>query len=225
MDLTAITNPGAGGVTTTPQDKTGLGKDDFLKLLMAQMSNQDPSAPADSTQFVAQLAQFAGVEQMQGMSSTLQNLLLAQTSSNQTQSINLIGKSVQYKTDKVNFDGTNPPKLYGNLSANAATVTAVISDSTGKVVRTLQVNGAQAGQLSMPWDGHDDKGNVLPPGTYSVKMTAADTGGKSVPVDAQGVGLVTGVSFSKGYPELQVGGATLTLSDIVSVTQTQTPTN
>src|SRR5450432_3182658 len=106
MDIASITNPGAGGVTTTPTDKSTLGKDDFLKLLMAQMSNQDPSNPTDSSTFVAQLAQFANVEQLQSVNQSLDTLLVAQSSSNQTQAIGLIGKNVSYKSSSVTFDGT-----------------------------------------------------------------------------------------------------------------------
>ncbi|MBK7858968.1 MAG: flagellar hook assembly protein FlgD [Archangiaceae bacterium] len=217
MDVSSVTNPGAGGVST-PTDKTKLGKDDFLKLLLAQLSQQDPTSPADSQAFVAQLAQFANVEQLQGVNEGLQTMLVAQTSSNQTQTVGLLGKDVRYKTDSCTFDGS-PVQLHGNLSKNASTVSAAIVDSTGKTVRTIQLRDVASGEISATWDGLDDKGNPLPKGDYKVRLTAADEKGGNIPVDVYGTGRVTGISYAKGYPELQVGTATLTLSNIIAVTE------
>src|SRR5437762_11024181 len=86
----------------TTADRIGsdkLGKDEFLKLLMAQLANQDPTAPTDNQAFVAQLAQFAGLEAAQGTNSRLDTLLMAEASSNQTAAVSFIGKNVDYRTD------------------------------------------------------------------------------------------------------------------------------
>src|SRR5438874_406051 len=92
-------------VDTTAQAKTTgsnkMGKDEFLKILMAQLSNQDPASPADTGQFVAQLAQFSALEQSQNMNTNLENLLVAQASATQNSAINLVGKDILYKTDSL----------------------------------------------------------------------------------------------------------------------------
>src|SRR3712207_366020 len=80
-----------------------LGKEEFLKLLMAQLSHQDPTAPADSTQFVAQLAQFASLEMMTNANDTLEALLVSSAAQQQAAVANLVGKDVQYNTEKVNL--------------------------------------------------------------------------------------------------------------------------
>jgi flagellar basal-body rod modification protein FlgD len=57
---------------------SAMGKDEFLKLLMAQMRNQDPMSPMDNTQFVSQMAQFSSLEQMTSLNETMQELATSQ---------------------------------------------------------------------------------------------------------------------------------------------------
>jgi len=69
-----------------------LGKDDFLKLLITQMSNQDPLSPMENTEFIAQMAQFSSLEQMTNMS---QNFDRLSTMMNTTAATNTIGRAVE----------------------------------------------------------------------------------------------------------------------------------
>ena len=77
------------GTATAP----GLGRDDFLRLLITQMRNQNPLQPIGDTEFVAQLAQFSTLDNMQKLNSSFADLLLLQ---GLTQGANLIGKTVSY---------------------------------------------------------------------------------------------------------------------------------
>jgi flagellar basal-body rod modification protein FlgD len=106
MEMTGISqldpaygaSPSGGTAPSGPSSK--LDKSAFVKLLVTQMRNQDPLAPGDSTQYVAQLAQFSSLEQMQNLNDNLvglaalqqNNALLAQL----TQSSALIGKAVDW---------------------------------------------------------------------------------------------------------------------------------
>ena len=81
------------GIKTVPKGQGNqLGKMDFLKLLMAQMQNQDPMKPMDDTAMIAQMAQFSALEETQALRSVIQ-----QTSNTQTisQASTLIGKYIQ----------------------------------------------------------------------------------------------------------------------------------
>jgi flagellar basal-body rod modification protein FlgD len=202
----------------SPQGSSRLGKDEFLKLLVTQLSNQDPLQPVDNQAFIAQLAQFATVEQQDQMNATLQSLLLAQASGNQTNVAALVGKEVTFKSSNVVLPAEGPIDLTAKLSGEAQKVNAIIKDQNGRVVRSITVEGrAPSGDLAVPWDGLDAQGKRAPPGTYSITFTAADAKGVNVAADAHGTGRATGVSFVDGIPHLIVNGARVRLTDVQEI--------
>ncbi|MCU0699093.1 MAG: flagellar hook assembly protein FlgD [Myxococcaceae bacterium] len=217
--IDGLSKAGTPPTSLTPQGSSRLGKDEFLKLLVTQLSNQDPLSPVDNQAFIAQLAQFATVEQQSQMNSTLESLLLAQASSNQTNVANLVGREITFTSDKVVIGETGGAQLNARLSADAAKVSAIIKDENGKVVRSITVGSRNGGPLTLPWDGRDNNGNPLRPGSYTVTFTAADLQGKSVDVTTQGRGRATGVSFADGVPQLVVNGVRVRLSDVLEVNE------
>ncbi|GAE36031.1 flagellar hook assembly protein FlgD [Halalkalibacter akibai] len=76
-----------------------LGKDDFLKILITQLQNQDPSNPMDDREFIAQMAQFSSLEQMTNMNQAIQKFVSMQSSQSLVQHSELIGKKVQWQRD------------------------------------------------------------------------------------------------------------------------------
>ncbi|HWV37307.1 MAG TPA: flagellar hook capping FlgD N-terminal domain-containing protein [Vulgatibacter sp.] len=194
-----------------------LGKDAFLKLLLTQMANQDPLSPQDSQAFVAQLAQFATVEQLQGVGSRLDSLVLAQAASNQTGVATLAGKEVRFASRTVPLEKGIPVSFTGDLAADAAQVDVIIKDSAGRVVRTLHLDARSKGEQAIVWDGLDDRGNELPSGEYDVQITAKDGAGKNVDVKQWMRARVDGVSFEKGFPELIIGSLRVSLSDVIDI--------
>ncbi|MBX7098360.1 MAG: flagellar hook assembly protein FlgD [Myxococcaceae bacterium] len=211
------------GAAPSAPPKSALGKDDFLKLLMSQLGNQDPLSPMDSQAFVAQLAQFSNVEQQQQQGARLDALLMAQTSNNQLQAASLVGKDAIYRTDGVDAAG-GPVPLSAQLSGDAATVTATIKDSAGRTVRTLTLGNHAQGALESTWDGRDASGAMVPAGHYTVTFTAADTAGHSVDCSSQGKSRITGVSFESGYAELLLqNGQRIKLADVTALKEASSP--
>ena len=106
----------AGSTTNSAADseKTKLiGKDDFLKMLIAQLKNQNPLNPLEGTEFAAQLAQFASLEQLTNLNKELSSQNIYYTTMINTQAINLIGKEVIARKG----DGTEEATVAGQVSA------------------------------------------------------------------------------------------------------------
>ena len=93
---TSVGGTGSGSLPTgSKTDPMGAyaQKEMFLKLLVAQLKNQDPTSPMDQKEMMGQMAQFSTVEQLTNMSKSLETM---QANSTFSQSVSLIGKSVDY---------------------------------------------------------------------------------------------------------------------------------
>lgn len=210
--------PDAVEAQTAPSSQ--LGKDEFLKLLTAQLAYQDPLSPMDSEAFVAQLAQFSSVEQLQGLGSRLDTLLLAQASANQLGTANLVGREVRFRTDAVTLTGAGAgTELEITLDGKADETSIVFTDSTGRTVRTLRPGKMGAGVNSVAWDGRDEHGNALPAGDYTVTVHAglADAAKTEVGSSLSIHGIVAGVTFENQAPELLVNGRHVKMSDVIQI--------
>jgi flagellar basal-body rod modification protein FlgD len=74
-----------------------LGKDEFLKILMVQLQNQDPTNPMDDREFISQMAQFSSLEQLMNMTNSIDTLVQSQLISPVIQYSHMIGKEVSYQ--------------------------------------------------------------------------------------------------------------------------------
>ncbi len=209
--------PGAGGASE-PAGPSALGKEDFLRLLVTQLGNQDPMNPANSTQFVAQLAQFASLEQLMGVNQGLDLIGMAQTASTSAQMVGFIGKHIAYRGDQLHVRDGKAGDVVVDLESKADDVKVTVRDAQGRVVRTLDVGGLGEGTQHIAFDGLDDEGNPLPDGSYSVEVAASDDNGDPVSVSLRSEGVVTGVVFDKGYPELVLDdGSKVAIGQVLSV--------
>ncbi|MCI1208702.1 MAG: flagellar hook assembly protein FlgD [Treponema sp.] len=87
-----------------------LGKDDFLKLLLTQLSHQDPSSPMDNNQFIAQMAQFSSLEQMTNMNAGFEKMTTMMKTSD---AMNAVGKTVQIDSGDMMTKGVVESVTYG----------------------------------------------------------------------------------------------------------------
>jgi flagellar basal-body rod modification protein FlgD len=118
-----------------------LGKDDFLKILITQLQNQDPTSPMQDREFIAQMASFSSLEQMTNMNQTMQQFLTFQTEASLLQQSQMIGKQVTYESETVDADGEKV------LEEKEGTVKAVVFEkgsvmlemSDGSKITSFQV--------------------------------------------------------------------------------------
>jgi len=209
---------------TTPQGSSTLGQDAFFKLLVAQLSNQDPTQPMQGTEFVTQLSQFSLVEQAVAQSTTLGNVSAQLKGMSSNEAVGLVGKNVTLQMNGLTFDGVTATSGSVTLGGASAKTTATIVDSQGNVVRTLDLGAQPAGPLPITWDGRNDQGVPAPKGNYTLSVSAADGGGNAVSVSQNVSGLVQAVSFASGYAQLQLtNGVSAPISDLMSVSNAPSP--
>lgn len=219
IDNTDALLPGGASLPSQQPQAAGLGKDDFVKLLVTQLSNQDPLDPTDPTEFVTQLAQFTSLEQLVNIEAGMQLLTLSQSAATNAQMLGFIGREVAFEDTRVSLDeGHEGASLTYRLDGAATKVTVAMRDATGKTVRTIELSDIASGEHDFQWDGLDERGVKVPAGTYEVAVTAEDAEGNPVDVDIESRGRVDAVRFSKGYPELVLdGGRVVTLGQVLEI--------
>ena len=197
-----------------------MGKTEFLKLLTAQLQHQDPMNPQKDADFVAQLAQFSNLEQAIAQNSKLEQLQMSSSALVSSTTTDLIGREVLAKGDLITVrGGERPAPLNYALGENAADVSLRIMNQDGAIVRRVELGNQGAGSHQFSWDGRDDDGNVLPSGMYRVEVMASDSNGLSIEASTNVRGVVHGVTFDRGYPELLVGNSRIQPADIIEVKQ------
>lgn len=206
------------GMYNKPVGNQDLGKTEFLSLLVTQLKHQDPLQPMDNTAFVAQLAQFSNVEQLVAVNEGINILGMQQMSASNAQAATLIGREVEVRSDAFSV-GANDTEIGAafSLQGDASDVKVHIRDSSGNVVRTIELGARAKGEIGFNWDIRDKNGVKMPTGTYRIDVVAVDTDGGTITWEPKVKGIVDGVTYDKGYPELVLGDVKAQMSDIIGV--------
>ncbi len=198
-----------------------LGKDDFLKLLVSKLQNQDPLKPMDDESFVAELAQFSSLEQMgniaDGIAEQNQLSFLQSQGLNNVMASGLIGKEVKAQFSDISLDSSNKPSINFTLDSAASTATFLVKNAAGETVRTIDAENLPAGAGQIVWDGKDNMGNRAAAGTYTVSVAAKASGGATVKASLNLVGVVKQIIYKDGSAYLMVNGLQVGLGDVLGV--------
>jgi flagellar basal-body rod modification protein FlgD len=191
-----------------------LGKDDFIKLMSAQLKHQDPISPLKNEEMAAQLAQFSSLEQMVNMNTNIEKLAAAQKPQDNVLAASLIGKKITTDSAKFALTKGASPELKFDLPDDASAVSVAVADAKGEVIREYELGSMTKGPQSLRWDGKNGKNQPAAAGEYSYRVTANDTDGKSIQINTSTAGLVSGVSFEAGKAMLIVDGKKIPLEAV-----------
>ncbi|WP_380782482.1 flagellar hook assembly protein FlgD [Sphingomonas sp. R86520] len=176
LNTLGITRTSAAAATTTTKSSSSLGQSDFLKLMTAQMQNQDPFNPVDNTQMVAQMAQISTTSGISEMNTTLKAMADKLGVTSTSDALSYVGKTVL--TEGSTAYGRSAGGIAGSVElAGAATdVNVTISDANGAVLKTMSLGKQAAGTIGYDWDGKDTAGADAGSGPFTVAVNAQSNG-------------------------------------------------
>jgi flagellar basal-body rod modification protein FlgD len=168
------------GLTQNTQNSVGasneLGQDAFMRLMLAQMQNQDPLSPMENGQFIAQLAQFQSVSGINDLSNSFSDFVTSMQSNQALQASALVGRQVLVDSNTAALGNSGSVTGAAVLPASTTNMSVYIYDSSGQLVRTINMGEQSAGEIEFNWDGKADDGSRLPAGQYDFKAEAAYDG-------------------------------------------------
>ena len=216
------------GLDYTPPelpDSSKTEQDEFLRLLVAQMQNQDPLNPQDGAEFVAQLAQFTNIELGLETNERLAGLQANGQSSSRAAMMDLVGKSIDADFKRFRLsDDAQPLDLTLDLEGPADKVEMVIYDESGDEVQRVDLGSHGSGESSFHWDGTGRNGEPLPPGDYSVEIVATHETEGDVAASARVSGIASSVEFTQdGATMFGFGSLLLDPGSILSLTAVTEP--
>ena len=222
-NATAAANAaGSGAASTTAATKTGstalnslsANFGDFLKLLMTQLQNQDPTSPLDTNQFTTELVQFSSVEQQINTNTSLTQLIQLTQAGEVMQASAMTGKQVTVTSDHLPLQQSKGMIQFTTPAAEPVGI-AIYTDNGAKLrdATMTSVKGAN----TWSWDGTDNSGKTLPDGAYKIAIAGTNVDATTSAVPFNVVGTATGVQNQSTGMQLQLGALSVDFSKVVSV--------
>lgn len=147
-------------------------KDMFLKLMLAQMKNQNPLDPQEGSEFLAQLAQFSTVEGINKINDSMSDFSSSFRSGQALQATTMIGRRVQVESSSGLLTENTPLQGSIDIPQSVANLQLEIFDSAGQKVKSISYGPTVAGNKDFDWDGINTNGEFNGQGRYSVKAFA-----------------------------------------------------
>ena len=201
---------------TTVKDKSALGKDDFMTLLLVELQHQDPTEPMDSAKILSQTSQLAGLEASENTNKALADLAKSLGTANQFSTISAIGKTADLGSNAIqhNEGGNSSFEVYFPEDIQQGTVNVLTRD--GSVVKSLDVGTNPSGVYQFDWNGLDNSGGTADSGIYYVTASYTDKSGKAQETRL-GAYPIESVKFDNGKAFVKLGSAYVPLENIKEV--------
>ncbi|GMV65718.1 MAG: hypothetical protein KJ050_09135 [Candidatus Omnitrophica bacterium] len=238
--IDALSNiPGGLMPTETPSTpSSNIDREGFLRLLVAQLQNQDPLEPLTNEEFVQQLTSFSsldelreirkgmeGLGELEDISKILQaNLALQQTNVN-AMAVGLIGKKIEAVSDTVKLGSDSDSEIVLDVPASGANeITLELKGSSGNTLYQMTINPSNppegvrvdGNRIYVEIPSTDANGNPLPSVTAKI-VAAAKNGTTSIPLETTLLGVVEGIDFRGEKTLLNLGGTDIDIVNVLAV--------
>ena len=216
--------------STAVQDKTALGKDDFMTLLLVELQHQDPTEPMDSEKILTQTSQLAALESAENTNTALENLAASLANTQQFSTVAAIGKTADLGSNAIAYDKgvASSFEVYYPQEINSGTVE--ILDVNGEVVATLDAKldlsenqdgslddeANPSGTYQFDWDGTLNNGSVAQSGVYYVTSSYTNPSGEALNT-RMGTYPIESVRFEGADTLVKVGSNYVSLSNVKEI--------
>ncbi|WP_166263731.1 flagellar hook assembly protein FlgD [Marinobacter caseinilyticus] len=150
-----------------------LGKNEFMELMIAQLKNQNPLEPQDNGDFIAQLAQFSSLEEMQSLSGSVDDVVGQFRSTQALQASAMVGRTVLVPSGGGLLGAAGEIKGAVNVPSTTSSLRVSIINQAGERIRQIDMGASQPGQASFVWDGKNSSGAAMPAGPYQIVAEAS----------------------------------------------------
>ncbi len=204
----------ADALSSATRSQQSFGQNEFLKMMLAQLKNQDPLKPLDPAQFLGQLAQFSTVTGIQGMQNSLSSLNQTLGSSSLTEGASLIGRDVLTAASTARLGASGSVSGAVVAPAGATSVQVNVRDVSGALVRRFEVPVTD-GMVDFGWDGINDAGSRAAAGIYGFEALGR-VGNSTESVEVMLQQRVNSVTFdgTAGGLTLNTSGGAVSLSNV-----------
>ena len=135
------------------ENKSTLGQEDFLKLMTTQLQNQDPFAPMENGEFIAQMAQFSTVTGITSMDQSLKEVASKLGETRVATAANLLGHSVLVPGNVARTDKDGSVNGVIDLPSAAGNVNVVFKSQSGEIIDTINLGNHGSGLVGFSWHG------------------------------------------------------------------------
>ena len=198
------------------EDRTALGKDDFMTLLLVELQHQDPTEPMDSEKILTQTSQLAGLEASENTNKALEDLAASLSSSQQFSTISAIGKTADLGSNAIGHDKGSASSFEVYFPEDIENGVVEILDGNGNIVGTMPVESNLSGVYQFDWEGTLTDGTEADSGMYYITASYNDTSGNAQ-TTRMGAYPIESVRFEGGSTLVKVGSSYVPLENIVEV--------
>lgn len=148
-----------------------LRQQDFLRLMVAQVQNQDPLQPQENGDFLSQLAQFSTNDGINSMQASIEQLATSLQSNQALQASALVGRKVLVNSDTVTLGSDGDANAAINMVPGLANLQASIYSASGELIKTIPLGQPTEGLYQFSWDGTNQNNERVAAGGYKVQVS------------------------------------------------------